>query len=175
MKYYLTAIGIIFLVLSFNACKINPVSPVINNNNNSVSGSSYYPNEDGNRYKYSIIRTDSAGNETTGSRSVTYDGTSNLGSVTYQIEVDTTTFSALINTTNSLFLKDSSGVSIILDTTGFSKIIPAAYQPYVVVNQTLKIFQSSFLNGNQWTAFDMSLKLTWLMFLHLLQALKKYH
>jgi hypothetical protein len=156
-KYFFTVIGFILLGVYFNACNLNKLLTPSTGKTTSGSAGNYYPNGDGTSYKYSINKTDSAGNEISGSRTVTYNGTSNLGSVTYQVEVDTTTVSALVSTTNSLFIKDSTGVSIVLDTTGLYKIIPAVYQQYVKVGQKIKIFQSSFLNGSQWTVYDVSI------------------
>ena len=157
-KYFYIIISLSSLIFLLNSCKSSSTSPADNSNNNSSSGASYYPNTDGTSYKYSVVRTDSAGNKVSGSRAVVYSGTSEVGSVTYQNEIDTTTIAVFVNATHSLFVKDNNGVSIILDTAGFYNIIPDAYRPYVSVDQTIKIFQSSFLDGNQWTVFDMSLK-----------------
>jgi hypothetical protein len=157
-KYFYIIISLSSLIFFLSSCKSNSTSPSDNSNNNSNSGGSYYPNTDGTSYKYSIVRTDSAGNKVSGSRAIVYSGTSVVGSVTYQNQIDTTTVAVFVNATHSLFVKDNNGVSIILDTAGFYGIIPDAYKPYVSVDQTIKIFQSSFLDGNPWTVFDMSLK-----------------
>lgn len=155
-KYFFIAIGLIATVFYFNACKSNSISP--SDNSSTSSGASYYPNGDGTSYKYSVVRTDSAGNQITGSRTVLYAGTSVSGTVTYQNELDTITFGVLASITHSLFVKDNNGVSLVLDTTGFYKVIPAAYQPYISISQNIKVFQSSFQNGTPWTVFDIALK-----------------
>jgi hypothetical protein len=158
-KYFFLFAGIIVIVLSLNACKSNSTSS--SDNGTSSSGANYFPNGDGNSYSYTAIKTDSASNKTTASRTVTYSGTSVVGSVTYQNEIDTITVGGVSYTTHSLFLKDNNGVTIVLDTTGFYKIIPASFQQYaqyISVGQTIKIFQSSFQDGTSWSVFDIGLK-----------------
>ncbi|MGA7721096.1 MAG: hypothetical protein WCA84_07950 [Ignavibacteriaceae bacterium] len=157
-KEIYATITVMLLLFCLNSCKSNPTSPTNTTTNSSNSASSYYPNGDGTSYKYSVVRTDSVQNKTTGTRTVNYSGTTDVGTVTYQNEFDTTTFSALVNATHTLFVKDSNGVSLMLDTTGFFDIIPATYKPFISFSPTIKIFQSSFLNGTPWTVFDLSLK-----------------
>jgi hypothetical protein len=156
-RLFLIAVSILSSVLFINGCKSNSTGPA-DTTNTTPSGASYYPNSDGTSYKYSVVKTDSSQNSVSGSRSVLYSGTSVIGAVTYQNEIDTISFSVFSNTTYSLFIKDNYGVGIILDTTGFYNIIPDAFKPYVIVDKTIRLMQNSFLDGNQWTVFDMSLK-----------------
>ena len=154
-KYLFILIGLISAVIFINGCKSSTTDP---DNNNPQPSTNYYPNTDGTSYKYSVVKSDSAGNKISGNRSVVYSGTSVVSSVTYQNEIDTASFSGFINVTHSLFLKDNTGVSIVLDTSGFYNIVPAAFRPYVTVNPKVQLLQNTFLDGNQWIVFDMSLK-----------------
>jgi hypothetical protein len=154
-KYLFILIGLISAAFFINGCKSSTTSPADNTNNNTTN---YYPNTDGTSYKYTIVKTDSTGNKISGTRSVVYSGTSVVSSVTYQNEIDTANFSGFINATSSLFLKDNTGVSIVLDTAGFYNIVPATFRSFVTVNPKVQLLQNTFLDGNQWIVFDMSLK-----------------
>jgi hypothetical protein len=158
-KYFFLFTGLIVIVLTLNACKSNSTSP--SDNGTTSSGASYYPTTDGTSYSYTAVSTDSANNKASFKRNVIYSGTTVIGTATYQNEVDTVTISGLSYARRSLFLKDNNGVSVVLDTTGFYKIIPASYQQYIQyisVDQSIKIFQSAFQDGTSWSVFDIALK-----------------
>jgi hypothetical protein len=164
-KYFVLIISLISIAFLFNACKSNSTSPT--DNSTPASGTNYYPNGNGTAYKYSAVKTDSANNKISGSRSVTYSGTTVIGSVTYQNEIDSTFIAGFSTSSVSLFLKNDNGVSIILDTTGFHTLIPAAFQvyaQYISIDQSIVLFQSSFQNGNPWTVYDVALKYNGLSF-----------
>jgi hypothetical protein len=158
-KYFFLFTIVIAIVLSLNACKSNSTSP--SDNGTATSGASYFPNTDGTSYSFTAVKTDSANNKASFNRNVIYSGTTVVGTVTYQNEVDTVTVSGVSYVRRSLFLKDNNGVTVVLDTTGFYKIIPAsfqAYAQYISVGQSIKIFQSSFQDGTPWSVFDIALK-----------------
>jgi len=151
-------LSLLIIALLFNACKNNPTASTPNNG----TGSSYFPNGDGTNYKYSIVQTDSAKNQTSGTRSATYSGTTIRGSITYQNEIDTIQFSLFSAVTRSLFVKNynnNNAVMISIDTTGFSDLVPDTLRQYISMDQNITIFQFPFQSGSTWPVFNMSLKL----------------
>ncbi|MCL5030571.1 MAG: hypothetical protein M1480_16285 [Bacteroidetes bacterium] len=146
--------------LLFNACKSNSTAPQTTNG----TGSTYFPNSNGTYYKYSVVKTDSTGAQASGTRSTTYNGTTTLGSTTYQNEIDTITFGNFSTTSTSLFVKNNNGVYFAIDTSGLSETIPDSLKQYIQMDAQLTAFQFPFQDGVSWPAFSMSLKLGTLTF-----------
>jgi hypothetical protein len=96
---------------------------------NEENGTEYFPNIDGAYYKYNVNRTDSNGIQTTGTRSVNYNGTK--PGTAYQRQIDSSTFGAVTVVSESYFRKTNAGVYYFLDTTGLASNIPPQYQQYI--------------------------------------------
>ncbi len=150
----LGVIALVIFALMFSACKSNsttaPATP--------SSSSNYYPNSDGSSYKYDVTRTDSSGNQTSGTRTTNYSGTTVLGGTTYQNEIDTLTFGGFSQVFTSLFLKNDTGVMFALDTTGLSSSIPDSLLSYHTFDASLKVLSFPFQDGGSWPVFNMRLK-----------------
>ena len=155
MKRNMVFIIIVFMsALLFNACKSSsttaPQTPTNSGN--------YFPNGEGNIYKYSVTKTDSTGNTNSGTRTTSYQGTTVLAGVTYQNQIDTVTFGNFSTIATSLFLESNSGVVYTIDTTGLSETIPDSIKQYIQMDAGLKVFQFPFQDGQTWPVFNMSLK-----------------
>ncbi len=153
MKYKIILYaGVILFVALISSCKksSNPTAPVTLNKN-------FYPNGDGSYYKYNVTSTDSAGNNVSGTRSSTYNGTAVLSGQTFQQQVDTLTFSGISSTSLSYFSKDNSGVYFYLDTAGLAQIIPDTLLPYIQLSPKLTLFEFPFQDGKNWSVFKMNL------------------
>ncbi len=153
-KNIILIVLLISTALLFDECKNNSTGP----QNSPNSSDNYFPNTDGTYYKYSVVRTDSSGTQTSGTRSATYSGTTKMGSVTYQNEIDTISIGIFSAISTSLFLKNSSGVYFAIDTTGLSQTIPDSLKQYIQMDATINIFQFPFTDGQTWPVFNMSLK-----------------
>jgi hypothetical protein len=142
-----------FTSILFNACKSNsstsPTPPSASEN--------YFPNGDGTTYKYSTVQTDSNGTQTSGTRSTTYKGTKVVNGNTFQIQIDTVAISGFSTSTQSYFLKSSSGVEYALDTTGLSQAIPDSLMQYIHFDASLKLLQTPLSDGSSWSVFNMKL------------------
>jgi len=138
----------------FNACKSKSSTEP---NTSSVSGD-FFPNGDGSSYKYSTVRTDSNGTQTSGTRSTSYSGTTDMNGSTFQNQIDTITFSGYSTVAHSFFLKSSSSVVYALDTAGLSQTIPDSLKQYIQLDATLKLLQTPFSDGENWPVFNLSLK-----------------
>ncbi|MHB8579212.1 MAG: hypothetical protein ACYDA4_05050 [Ignavibacteriaceae bacterium] len=153
-KIILMFVVIISTGILFNACKNgNSVSP-----NTSGGTTVYFPNGDGSNYVYDVQATDSAGT-ITGTRSTTYSGTSVIGGVTFQKEIDTLSFATGVHVAASYFKVSSSEVDYFLDTAGLSASIPDSLIQYLSFSSTLKAFSFPFQSGQSWDVFDMGIKL----------------
>lgn len=141
-------------VILLNSCKSsNSV-----NANAAVGTSIYFPNGDGSSYKYDVQSSNSTGSAT-GTRSTTYSGTSVIGGVTFQKELDTLAYSIGVHAAVSYFKVSDLGVDYFLDTTGLSASIPDSLIKYLSFSSTLKAFQFPFQSGQTWDVFDMALKI----------------
>ncbi|MDR3625767.1 MAG: hypothetical protein P4L45_02990 [Ignavibacteriaceae bacterium] len=156
-RNFVLAIGFISILFSLNACKNNSTNPG-DSNTNTGSPTTYFPNNDGTSYKYSVVKTDSAQYQTSVTRTAYYSGTTVSGSITYQKEIDSVGSLGLANVSTSLFVKDNNGVYFHVDTTGLYKVIPAAYKDYISIDQSIEILKTSFQDGNSWAAFSLGLK-----------------
>jgi hypothetical protein len=148
------------VAILFNACKSKSTTEPPGS---TVSGD-FFPNGDGTAYKYNTVTTDSNGTKTSGTRSTTYSGSTVIGSSTFQNEIDTVTFSGLSTVAHSFFLKTSSStgssVEYTLDTTGLYQFIPPAYMQYVQLDSLLRLIQTPFHDGDSWSVFNLSLKIS---------------
>jgi len=149
-------ISLASLALLFNACKSNSTS----NSPSNGPGNSYFPNSNGTSYKYSVTKTDSAKNTTSGTRSTTYSGTTTLNGVVYQNEIDTLSFSGLSFVTNSLFVKTGDTVYFAIDTSGLSQVIPDSLRQYITISSGIKAFQFPFVQNTSWQVFNLGLNIS---------------
>ncbi len=158
---YLALVCLIAMTFLISSCKsANTTEP---NNTNSGSSKEYFPNSDGNYYKYSTERTDSSGTKSAGTSSTTYSGTKTVGSVTYQNQIDTVTFAGINATSVSFFRKTSGGVYFLFDTTGFSSSITDSallgYLQYVQISPEMELLQLPITDGASWDVFSLGLKI----------------
>ncbi len=150
-------LSLISLAFLFNACKSSTTSP---SNPTSGPGSSYFPNGDGTTYKYAVTKTDSSGNQSAGTRSTTYSGTTTLNGAVYQNEIDTISFGGFSIVTSSLFVKSNNSVNFAIDTSGLSASIPSQYLQYIKLSSSITAFKFPLQQGNPWNAFNMTLSLS---------------
>lgn len=155
-KINVLLLSLISLAFLFNACKSNSTS----SNPASGPGSSYFPNGNGSSYKYSVTKTDSSGNQQSGTRSSTYSGTTTFNGTVYQNEIDTLDFGGVSAVTNSLFIKSGDSVMFAVDTSGLSEAIPAQYFQYITLSTALKVFQFPFEANKSWQVFNVGLNLS---------------
>ena len=156
-KINVLLLSLISLAFLFNACKSNSTSP---SNPTGGPGSSYFPNGDGTSYKYSVTKTDSANNTTSGTRSSTYNGTTTFNGVVYQNEIDTISVGSFAFVTTNMFVKSNSSVNFAIDTSGLSASIPSQYLQYVKLSSSITAFQFPMQQGSAWNAFNMTLSLS---------------
>ena len=142
----------------FNACKSKSSTEP---NTSSVSGD-FFPNGDGSSYKYSTVRTDSNGTQTSGTRSTTYSGTTDMNGITFQNQIDTITVNGYSTVAHSFFLKSDSSVVYALDTAGLSQTIPDSLKQIFQLqfDPTLKLLQLPLQDGATWPVFNLSLKIS---------------
>jgi hypothetical protein len=124
---------------------------------NTIAGN-FFPNANGNYYKYSVVRTDSAGSQTNGTRSSLFNGSTTLAGIQYQIQVDSVIFAGIpfTSASNSYFRKTDTGVFYFLDTTGLSAFIPDSLRQYIALDTELRALALPFSDGLIWTVFKMS-------------------
>ena len=91
----LSIAGLIFIT---SCSKSDNIAGNDGGGNNATDTTNYYPNKNGNYYKYSIESTDSNGTKSTGTRSATFNGTIMILGTEYQVQVDSTTL-ANVSTT----------------------------------------------------------------------------
>ncbi|MHB1688572.1 MAG: hypothetical protein ACYCVH_14560 [Ignavibacteriaceae bacterium] len=153
-KKWLLLVVIFSTAILFNACKnSNSVAAVSTGGTNA-----YFPNGNGSNFVYTVQSTDSTDTKT-GTRSATYSGTSVIGGITFQKEIDTLAFGASAHVATSFFNVSSSEVDYFLDTTGLSASIPDSLIKYLSFSSTLKAFAFPFQSGGSWDVFDMGLKI----------------
>lgn len=124
-----------------------------------TGGSAYYPNTEGNFYKYSVERQDSTAPAKSGTRTSRYNGTSTIAGVTYQNQIDTVKFSDTTYTYTSLFQKNESGVNYFVDTTGLYEVIPDSLLAFLQYDASLNFLSFPLQDGKSWQVFNMGLKL----------------
>jgi hypothetical protein len=142
--------------LLLSACKNNNSTEP---SSSTSGGSAYYPNNEGNLYKYSVERQDSTGAKHDGTRSSHYQGTTTIAGVTYQNQIDTVVFSDTAYTQTSLFVKDDSGVKYYMDTTGLYQVIPDSLLPFLQYDASFNFLSFPLQDGKSWQVFNMGLKL----------------
>lgn len=152
-KIFVLLAGCLLSSFFFYACKesttTEPPPPDTEN---------YFPNNNGNYYKYNIERTDSNNVKTVGTRSSTYQGSKVLSGVTYQIQVDTLTVSGFSTTSESYFRKTDLGVYFFIDTTGLSETIPDTLLQYMTMDNELAVLSFPVQTGRNWSVFKMTLQ-----------------
>ena len=121
--------------------------------------SNYFPNNDGAYYKYNVNRTDSGNVQTTGTRSVKYDGMK--PGTAYQRQIDSSTIDAVTFVSESYFRKTDAGVYYFLDTTGLASNIPPQYQQYIPqLSIDAEMILLSTPPPNNWPVFKILLATT---------------
>jgi hypothetical protein len=153
-KKLLIFVAIVLSVFLINACKSgdNVTDPPDDQTN-------YFPNADGNHYKYDVSRTDSSGSNQLGTRSSTFSGTNVIGGVTYQVKIDSSLFAGIPAVEISYFRKTDAGVYFFLDTTGLSDVIPDSLLQNITIDGEMIAYSFPFTDGKQWPVFKMQLNL----------------
>jgi len=153
---------LVILTFVLSSCKKSDTS--VNDGNNNVDNSNYYPNTIGNYYKYNFERTDSAGFLTNGIRDTRYQSASGStgNGITYDIkQIDSVTSNGSTIVYTSFFRKGDMGIYYFLDTTGFSENLPPefiSYLPYLKIDQELLLLTSSLQDGDTWPVFKVNLE-----------------
>ena len=130
--------------------------------NNNSDTTNYFPNTDGNYYKYSVDRTDSTGTQSTGTSSSTFSGNKTILNTVYQIKVDTTTLSGISTTSESYLRKSDAtsanyGVYVYLDTSGISDLIPDSLLQYLDIGNEMILYSFPFTDGKTWPVLNVKL------------------
>ena len=130
------------------------------NNNNTTQptqqdNANYFPNTNLTYYKYNISLTNSLGTVNTGTKSTTFAGTSFVGGITYQNQIDSLNTGGIISTNSSFFRKTGAGVYYFLDTTGISTLVPSQYLLYLTFSTELRVLASPLSDGLNWQAFKL--------------------
>ncbi len=173
MKYKLAIFTLIIsAAFLFNACKEE--SPTSGENPPPPAQGGYFPNADGNYYKYAIEREDSNGTKTTGTRSTTYTGTQVVGNTTYQIQIDSITIAGISGVSASLFWKSETGVFYFIDTTGLSEFIPADLPVTIGIDSVLRAFTFPFSSVSSWPVFVMNASIGSLLSLKVIEITGAY-
>lgn len=154
-KAFIT-VSLLAAAVFLSACKSNNTTEP---SSSTSGGGVYYPNNEGNLYKYSVERQDSTGAKHDGTRSSRYQGTTNIAGVTYQNQIDTVVFSDTAYTQTSLFVKDDSGVKYFVDTTGLYQVIPDSLLPFLQYDASFNFLSFPLQDGKSWQVFSMGLKL----------------
>lgn len=134
---------VLFTIMIVVSCKESTTESQPN-----VTSPDYFPNSNGNYYFYSVMLTDSSGLNHTGSRKIYYTGDTTLPQTPYQIRIDSLELNGDQSILNSYFRKSSTGVFYLIDTTGFSSVVPDSLLgsisfdlEYRILFQPLEIFQ----------------------------------
>jgi len=122
-----------------------------------VADASYYPVGDGTSYKYSVVRTDSNGRQSNGSRSTLLSGNTTIAGVPYQIQIDTVNIAGETSTGLSYFRKTASGVFFFLDTTGLASSIADTLIQYLTIDPEIRLLYIPVGDNSSWTAFKINL------------------
>lgn len=154
-KLILSSICLLSIAFLINGCKSNLTSKPVTG-----PGDNYFPGGNGTTYKYSFTETDSADNQTTGTRSTTYSGGTTINGVAYQDEIDTVLLGAYSSVSNSLFVKSADSVNFAIDTSGFSSSFPDTLFQYIEMSNSIKVFQFPLQENKSWQVFNLSLKLS---------------
>ncbi|HZW38392.1 MAG TPA: hypothetical protein VFF33_03745 [Ignavibacteriaceae bacterium] len=151
MKKILYIIFSMFII--FVGCKKEDANPIENS-----EGNDYFPNNNGNRYVYTIIKIDSTGAQTEGTRTTWYEGTANFNGNNYQNEHDSIVITNQQPVTNiTHFRKTSTGVYYFVDTTGLYQSIPDSLLNYVTISNEIQPFAFPLDDGKKWTVFRLDL------------------
>jgi hypothetical protein len=151
-KYILAGVLILGLVVISSCKKTSTTEPLPGN-----TGSGYFPNSDGNYYKYEISRPDSIGAYKVGTRETHYSGTRIKNSINYQVQIDSITIGGQSVVDFAYFRKTNTGVFYFADTTGLYEFIPDTLRQYISVDQELRTFLFPFENTVSWDVFKMTL------------------
>ncbi|MFO7445382.1 MAG: hypothetical protein R6W90_03405 [Ignavibacteriaceae bacterium] len=139
----------------FSACEDSSTDPENGTTEN------YFPDANGNYYKYTSEITDSNQNQNTGTRSSSYQGTQVKSGNSYQVQIDSITIAGQTFTNIAYFRKSGSGeVLYFVDTTGLAANLPAEYQPLLALAQIdtdLKLYSPNFEGTTTWDVFAISL------------------
>jgi hypothetical protein len=157
----LSIAGLIFIT---SCSKSDNIAGNDGGGNNATDTTNYYPNKNGNYYKYSIESTDSNGTKSTGTRSATFNGTKMILGTEYQVQVDSTTL-ANVSTTNESYFRESQpnasdpnyGVYVYLDTSGISEFIPDSLSQYLQISNEMIIYSFPLTAGKTWPVFSVKL------------------
>jgi hypothetical protein len=159
-KIIMSFLGLLIFSFIISSCKKND-NPV--NAGNSDNGN-YFPYTAGTTYKYNFERTDSADQQTTGTRDSRYQSAPGPGSsgITYDImQFDSVTSNGSTTVYTSFFRKGDAGIYYSLDTAGFSENLPPefiVYLPYLKIDQELLLLSSSLQDGKTWPVFKINLE-----------------
>ena len=156
----LSVVGLIFIA----ACSKSDNPTGSGNGSGSSDTTNYFPNANGNYYKYSINGTDSTGTHLTGTRSESYSGTKTILGTDYQIQIDTTTFSNISSSSESYVRKSQPaagssnyGVYVYLDTSGISDLIPDSLLQYLKISDEMTLYSFPLADVNSWPVLNVKL------------------
>ncbi len=116
----------------------------------------YFPNGDGSRYIYSVVKTDSGGNLSVGTRSTEYSGTSVKNGNTYQVQTDSINIAGAVDISLSYFRKTNDTLYYFLDTTGLSSAVPDSLRNNIALDREMKILSFSVDENKSWSVFRVS-------------------
>jgi hypothetical protein len=142
---------IILSALLISACKKNSITnpPV-------PQDTGYFPNGDGSRYIYSVVKTESGDTLSVGTRSTEYSGTSVKNGNTYQVQIDSINIVGASDISLSYFRKTNDTLYYFLDTTGLSAVIPDSLKNYVYLDREMKILFFPVTENKSWSVFRVS-------------------
>ncbi len=158
-RKFILFVFIISMIYFFNACDESSTNepPA---GGNQVADSTYFPTYDSSYYKYSIERPDSNNNQITGTRSTFYSGTTIIGGVTYQVQIDSVFLTGQAAIADSMyFRKTNTGVFFNLDTTGLAASVPGldTLIQYITLDSELRLLLFPLLDNSNWTVFKMNI------------------
>jgi hypothetical protein len=96
----------------------------------------------------------------TGTRSTFYSGTSIIGGVTYQVQIDSVFLTGQTAVVDSMyFRKTNTGVFFYLDTTGLAASVPGldTLIQYITLDSELRLLLFPLLDNSNWTVFKMNI------------------
>jgi len=142
---------ILFIIMIVVSCKESTTESQPN-----VTSPDYFPNSNGNYYYYSVMLTDSSGLNHTGSRKIYYTGDTTLPQTPYQIRIDSLELNGDQSILNSYFRKSNIGVFYLLDTTGFSGLVPDSLQGRISFDSEYRLIYQPLSVNQTWPVYKIS-------------------
>lgn len=149
---------LILVMLGLSSCNKNSnnvTGPENASSESIILSTDYFPNSDGSNYKYSVTGINSNKANVSGTSVIWYNGTSTLGGVIYQKEIDTVLVSPMQGVFTAYFIKTKSGVNFAFDTSGLSNFIPDTLLKYISFSTVFNAFD---FTSKTWNVFTMDLK-----------------